>query len=88
MQFIEFADSSYVHQPAQGMHTMVVMIQEGLGFPLITSDSHKDTVASVSSESMKKIHQNKESVIMFNAGIACKYLTVKGTEDCAIMILY
>ena len=56
MQFIEFADSFYIHQPAQGMHTVVVVIQEGLGFPLIASGFHKDTVASVSSKSMKKIH--------------------------------
>ena len=88
MQFIEFADSFHVHWPVQSMHTVVVIIQENSGFSFITSDSHKNTVAPVFFKLMKKIHQNKEFIIIFDADIVCKYPTMKRTEDHAIVILY
>ena len=70
------------------MHTVVVMIQESLNFPLIISDFHKDIVAFVSFKSMKKIYQDKGFVVVFEADITYKYSTVKETGDYAIVILY
>lgn len=51
------------------MYTTVIVIQKGSGFPLVASDFYKDTIASVFPKSIKKIHQDKRSVVVFNADI-------------------
>lgn len=57
---------------------MIIVIQEGPGFPLISEGSHVIDITSVSTTSMRTIPQANGSVVVFHAGIACQYPAVKG----------
>lgn len=74
--FHEFLDSSQIHRPAQGKHTVIVVVQEAPGFPSISTGSHLKDITSISTTSMTTIPQEKGSVVVFKAGIACQYPAV------------
>ncbi len=86
--FHDFLDSSQIHRPAQGKHTVIIIIQEGPGFPLVSKGSHSIDIASVSTTSMKTIPQENGLVVVFDAGIACQYPAVKGVGGYGIILLY
>lgn len=87
--FHEFLDSSQIHRPpAQGKHTVIIVIKGGPGFPRISKGSHLVDITTVSTTSMEDIPQENGLVVVYDAGMACQYPAVKGVGGYGILLLY
>jgi hypothetical protein len=71
---------------------VIIIIEEGQGFPLICEESHVadgQHIASLTDESMRPIPQKERSAVVFNSNIARQDSAVAaGRGGSAILLLY